>query len=80
MNERNTIGCLHPYWIEQVHVSLTNNEDAKHPSRAIDSFASIAQLVEQRTENPCVAGSIPARGIKASAVALAFFLNILYPF
>ena len=25
-------------------------------------FASVAQLVEQRTENPCVAGSIPAPG------------------
>ena len=25
-------------------------------------FASIAQLVEHGTENPCVAGSIPARG------------------
>ena len=24
--------------------------------------AQIAQLVEQRTENPCVAGSIPALG------------------
>ena len=27
-------------------------------------LASVAQLVEQRTENPCVAGSIPARGIR----------------
>ena len=26
-------------------------------------FAQLAQLVEQRTENPCVAGSIPALGI-----------------
>ena len=26
--------------------------------------AQIAQLVEQRTENPCVAGSIPALGIR----------------
>ena len=26
--------------------------------------AQIAQLVEQGTENPCVAGSIPALGIK----------------
>ena len=26
-------------------------------------YAQIAQLVEQRTENPCVAGSIPALGI-----------------
>ncbi len=25
-------------------------------------FAQIAQLVEQGTENPCVAGSIPALG------------------
>ena len=25
-------------------------------------FALIAQSVEQRTENPCVAGSIPAQG------------------
>ena len=24
-------------------------------------FGAVAQLVEQRTENPCVAGSIPAR-------------------
>ena len=27
------------------------------------SYAQIAQSVEQRTENPCVAGSIPALGI-----------------
>ena len=27
------------------------------------TYAQIAQLVEQRTENPCVAGSIPALGI-----------------
>ena len=29
-----------------------------------DEAAQIAQLVEQRTENPRVAGSIPALGIK----------------
>ena len=28
-----------------------------------DEFAQIAQLVEQRTENPRVAGSIPALGM-----------------
>ena len=32
-----------------------------HPSR---QFASIAQSVEQGTENPCVGGSIPPRGTK----------------
>ena len=31
-------------------------------------YAQIAQLVEQRTENPRVAGSIPALGITAEAV------------
>ncbi len=43
-------------------------------------YASIAQLVEQRTENPCVAGSIPARGIKKPVQLRWLFLNILYPF
>ena len=33
--------------------------------------AQLAQLVEQRTENPCVSGSIPELGI-------LFFLNIDY--
>ena len=33
--------------------------------------AQIAQLVEQRTENPCVAGSIPALGIEKVYGALA---------
>ena len=29
----------------------------------IKKYAAIAQLVEQGTENPCVLGSIPRRGI-----------------
>jgi hypothetical protein len=29
----------------------------------VDSRGQVAQLVEQRTENPCVAGSIPALAI-----------------
>ena len=32
-------------------------------------FAQIAQLVEQRTENPCVGGSIPPRATTCAAVA-----------
>ncbi len=31
--------------------------------------AAVAQLVEQRTENPCVKGSIPFGGTKAGCVA-----------
>ena len=39
---------------------------------------AIAQLVEQRTENPCVAGSIPAGTTsKASTKVEAFLLIIL---
>ena len=38
------------------------------------SFAQIAQLVEQRTENPRVTGSIPVLGI----FFIRFSLNLLY--
>ncbi|MEY3883101.1 MAG: hypothetical protein RIS87_1603 [Pseudomonadota bacterium] len=34
------------------------------PSREIVKYSSIAQLVEQRTVNPCVPGSSPGRGAK----------------
>jgi hypothetical protein len=34
---------------------------------------TIAQLVEQRTENPCVAGSIPAGTTRKGDVYIAFF-------
>jgi hypothetical protein len=36
---------------------------------------TIAQLVEQRTENPCVAGSNPAGTTKASIVRSFYYLN-----
>ena len=36
--------------------------------------AQIAQLVEQRTENPCVAGSIPALGMRKSLLGDSFLL------
>ena len=42
-----------------------------------DRFAQIAQLVEQRTENPRVAGSIPALGIVLERVHLKCFWNFL---
>ena len=32
----------------------------------ITGFGAVAQLVEQRTENPCVGGSIPSRTTKKS--------------
>ena len=34
------------------------------PSQQIVKYSSIAQLVEQRTVNPCVPGSSPGRGAK----------------
>jgi len=38
---------------------------------------AVAQLVEQRTENPCVAGSIPAGTTQEpSQEALVFFFHI----
>ena len=42
-------------------MSLNKSE---HENHRIPQDAQIAQLVEQRTENPRVAGSIPALGIE----------------
>jgi hypothetical protein len=39
-------------------------------------FGDVAQLVEQRTENPCVGGSIPSITTKASLPwRLLFFIQ-----
>ena len=42
---------------------LTRGKKSCKIIRVADGYAQIAQLVEQRTENPRVAGSIPALGI-----------------
>ena len=41
-------------------------------------FGGIAQLVEQRTENPCVAGSIPAPTTEIKRVNSSLFLCPLF--
>ena len=49
-------------WFRGVAVitSACHAEDREFDSRRNRHFGFIAQSVEQRTENPCVAGSIPA--------------------
>ena len=45
------------------------------------SDGTLAQLVEQRTENPCVPGSIPGGTTRASIMRLFLFyafINLLY--
>ena len=37
---------------------------------------AIAQLVEQRTENPCVTGSIPVGTTKKEAFKASFFVRV----
>ena len=37
---------------------------------------TLAQLVEQRTENPCVPGSIPGGTTQPKQVCLGFLFNI----
>ena len=46
--------------------------------RRIFTYAQIAQLVEQRTENPRVAGSIPALGIFLHGKCLSVENKYLY--
>ncbi len=43
-------------------------------------LAQIAQLVEQRTENPCVAGSIPALGTLKSPLLYYFHIKKILNF
>ncbi len=38
-------------------------------------FAEVAQLVEQRTENPCVGGSSPPLGTNLRTLDFPEFLN-----
>jgi hypothetical protein len=42
----------------------------------IQAEARVAQLVEQRTENPCVAGSIPASGTLRNIHRMDLGLNL----
>ena len=53
--------------------------DRGFDSRRDRHFGSVAQLVEQRTENPCVGGSIPSRAIKSMTlfkVMLFLYLHL----
>ena len=43
------------------------------------SRGTIAQLVEQRTENPCVPGSNPGSTTKKGQMNWSFFLHQIFP-
>ena len=47
-------------------------------SSSLLQWAQIAQLVEQRTENPRVTGSIPVLGINPYKYYLAVFVGVFY--
>ena len=44
-----------------------------HLQKSNNTFGAIAQLVEQRTENPCVTGSIPVGTTKKETHMSLFF-------
>ncbi len=48
-----------------------------NPEGEISTEGAVAQSVEQRTENPCVAGSIPAHTTKTSTAMLGFFIGLI---
>jgi hypothetical protein len=60
-------------------LQITKVDISLHPQNA----GAIAQLVEQRTENPCVPGSIPGGTTSKSRARLSedglFLLKKLYP-
>ena len=57
--------CLKPFWAE-----------AASPDWRETALGAIAQLVEQRTENPCVTGSIPVGTTKKETHKSLFFVPI----
>ena len=67
-------------WCSGYHVCLSRRRSrVQVPSEPPFIFGFIAQSVEQRTENPCVAGSIPAgatslKKFKASIASFFVFL------
>ena len=56
-------------WIK-IHIKSCGNEQKALPlhSQLRNTVGAIAQLVEQRTENPCVPGSIPGGTTDKKAV------------
>ena len=61
-------------WLERQPVTL--EVEGSSPFRVASLFfASVAQSVEQGTENPCVAGSIPAGGTRDSALSKDYSAN-----
>jgi hypothetical protein len=44
------------------------------PDSNMNQNGAVAQLVEQRTENPCVGGSIPPHTTKTLTIVLGFFV------
>ena len=63
--------------MQLVNTSACHAEDRGFESRRNRHYGFIAQSVEQGTENPCVAGSIPALGIfYCLYVVQAFFLPL----
>ncbi len=58
--------------VVQVHLSPPKNLVVLIDSVKIESIGLVAQLVEQRTENPCVGGSIPPRATIKLLIMLTF--------
>ena len=66
-------------WIK-IHIKSCGNEQKALPlhSQLRNTVGAIAQLVEQRTENPCVPGSIPGgTTVKESFFGVTLFFCYL---
>ena len=71
-------------WIK-IHIKSCGNEQKALPlhSQLRNTVGAIAQLVEQRTENPCVPGSIPGGTTLKRSYSLksdSFFFVISKPY
>ena len=58
--------------------AIVNNNFHVVICRVLIKFGSVAQLVEQRPEKPCVGGSIPPRATLTSPFIIEYSRTILF--
>ena len=59
-------------------LQVSNNSCTFAPAIKQNSVGAIAQLVEQRTENPCVPGSIPGGTTKKELLIRVTLFFVIY--
>jgi hypothetical protein len=79
-NERKKDGAVAQFVVFHNDEGVIEKQDPAIGGMVETKFGAVAQLVEQWTENPCVAGSIPAHttALKTLTEMLGFFITEIF--